>query len=554
MTESVSVRGNAHSFVWAFLGGFAVIWAMKIVAMKQTPPWPPVIVGIAASAAGIAIMLLYVARQRRSRPENDHPRLGDEVYYLGLLYTLTSLCVALVMLFLFDDGVPSSDPGRLLTENLAQRTDEMIGSFGIALLTTIAGIVIRMTLQGREAGGQATIIRIPRAGAPAERQGGVRSPGVEGLDVDLERFAYELRRQLQNSTNAFVSHANQAILQARTVHAHMDEMMREFHDGLEEKAQAELVRMEAIYMAIAGRAEEALNRTEAQHERVQYTLEKLDEQVRSMDASIERIRVGSGEVAENLGAVGTQAKASMQAFAEGGRAAADGLGALAAATAEEEAHHRIRTQFAKEIQDLLGQQAEDWTGVRRRASEALSELEQTNQALAGLGHVTRRANQELDGLPDVLHKAGEALERVAEVASAGGDIAALNDQAKALAEEFIGVAGAGKRQEEALDATVEKLRTLADVTGHEVDSHARLTEAIATIAEVAAAAGRHGESLRDTEREIRRINMGLEGVRNALEDEAPRLAEVLKQAIVAVDETRAGSHGTRSVLGRVFRR
>lgn len=547
VTESVSVRRNEYSFVWAFLGGFVVIFAMKVMVA-----WHPIVVGIAASASGIAIMVLYVAQQRRARPENEHPRLGDEVYYLGLLYTLTSLCAALVMLFLLDDGIPFLGQGRLLT--LEQRTDEMIGSFGIALLTTIAGIVIRMTLQGRESASQATIIRIPHAGASPERETRARSAEVEGLTVDLERYAYELRRQLQNSTNAFVSHANQAILQARTVHGHMDEMMREFHNGLEEKARTGLERMEAIYMTIAARAEEALKRTEAQQESVQYALEKLDAQVRSMDESIERIRVGSGEVAENLGAVGTQAKASMKAFAESGRAAADGLGALAAATAEEEAHHQIRTQFAKEIQELLGQQAGEWAGVQRRASEALNELERTNQALAGLGQVTQRTNQELTVLPDGLHKAGEALERLAELAGAGSDIVTLKDQAKALTEELIGVAGAGKRQEEALDATVEKLRALAEVAGREVDSHARLREAIATIAEVAATAGRYGESLRDTEREIQRVNLGLKRVRGEMEDEGPKLAEVLKQAIVAFDEAKTGSQGTRSVLDRVFRR
>ncbi len=549
VTDSVSVRRNANSFVWAYLGGI-----VAIVTIKLIDPWHPVVVGFVASAAGIIIMAFYAALQKRSRPENEHPRLGDEVYYLGLLYTLTTLCVALVMLFLLQDGVPIFGQGRLQALTLVERTDRMIGSFGIALLTTIAGIVIRMTLQGRGSGSEATIIRIPHPGVPAERQSGVRGAGVDGPTVDLERFAYELRRQLQNSTNAFVSHANQAILQAKTVHAHMDEMMRKFHDGLEERARTGLERMEAIYVSIAGRAEEALIQTEAQQERVHYALEKLESHVTSMDESIERIRVGSGEVAENLGAVGTQAKASVRAFVEGGRAVADGLGALAAATAEEEANHRIRTQFATEIQELLGQQAKDWTGVRRRASEALGELERTNQALAGLGQVTRRTNQELVVLPDVLHKAGDALERVAELSSAGRDIVLLKDQAKALTEEFIRVAGAGKRHEEALDATVEKLQALAKVAGHEVDSHARLTEAIATIAELAATAGRHGASLMDTEREIQGINMVLKGVRNAMEDEGPRLAEILKQAIVAVDEARARSQGTRSVLDRVFRR
>ena len=311
MTEIMSVRRNEYSFIWAFLSGFAMI-----VAMKLTAPWHPVLVGVAASAAGIAIMVLYAIQQKRARPENEHPRLGDEIYYLGLLYTLTSLCAALVMLFLLDDGIPYLRQGQSLT--LEKRTDEMIGSFGIALLTTIAGIVIRVVLQGRESTRQATTIRIPHAEVSPKRQTRARSAEVEGLTIDLERYAYELRRQLQNSTNAFVSHANQAILQARTVHGHMDEMMREFHDGLEEKVRTGLERMEVIYVTIAARAEEALKATEGQQERIQYALEKLDAQVRGMDESIERIRIGSGGVAENLRAVATQAKGK-HAGVRGGR-------------------------------------------------------------------------------------------------------------------------------------------------------------------------------------------------------------------------------------------
>ena len=546
--ENAPVRRAEYEFVWTFLAGFVLIFAMKLFA-----PGYPVVVGVATSMIAVAIMALYMAYQKRNRPANEHPRLGDEVYYLGLLYTLTSLCAALVTLFLFDEG------NRLLGGEekvaLEQRTNQLIGSFGIALLTTIAGIVLRMTLQRHSSESLATIIRIPHTGERVEREG-VRTRGleIEGVTVDLERYAYELRRQLQDATNAFTSHTNQAILQARTVHAHMEEMMRTFHDGLEEKARAELERMEATYRAIAGKAAETLKLTETQQARVQSVLEQLEAQVRIMDESIERIRVGSGETADNLGAIGAQAKASTQAFAESGQVVTDGLNALAAATAAEQTHQRVRVHFAEELRELLGQQAEEWTGVRQRANEALKELEQTNQALAGLGHVTRRTSEELAVLPDGLHKASDALGQLAEIGSTSSAIADLKDQAKTLTAEFIGVAGAGKRQGEALDATVEKLRALTEAAGHDVDSRTRLRESAARIADVVATAGRYGESLKDTEREIQRVNMGLKGVGNAMEDEGTKLAEVLKQAIVAFEEIRGGNGSTKSVLDRVFRR
>ena len=450
--DGTRVPKSEHGFEWTFALGFVVIVVTKLVAREQ-----PIYGGIAASVIGIAIMAIYMARQKRERPEGEHSRLGDEVYYLGLLYTLTSLCAALVSLFLLDELYPRDGGARSLVE----RTDEMVGSFGIALLTTMAGIVMRMPLQRRGAEGQATVIRIPHSLASGS---GGRSVEIEGTTIDLERYAFELRRQLQTSINAFASYSNQTILQARTTHAHMDEMMKAFHDGLEEKAKIELERLEAIYKAIASNAEEVMKRTETQQASVRSTLEQLESHLKSMDESIDRIRAGSGETAENLGAIGAQAKASTRALVESGQVVTEGLSALAKATDAEKTYQETRAQFTREM--------------------------------------------------------GETL----------------------------------KRQEEALDATVKKLQALAETAGRELEGQGKLKGAIAEIADVAATAGRYGERLKDTEREIQRINAGLKDVQSAMQDEGFKLAAVLKQAIIAFDEARQGGESTRSWIGRVFRR
>ena len=535
VTEKALVFKTEHTFEWAFGIGVTVIFLAKLIAQGH-----PIIGGIVASTLGIAIMFWYRNNQRRVRSEREQPRLGDEVYYLGLLYTLTSLCAALVSLFLLFEG----------EQTLEERTDEMIGSFGIALLTTMAGIVLRMTLQRGGMEGQETIIRIPHSASDSSG-GGVE---IEGVTVDLERYAYELRRQLQNSTNAFAAHANQAILQAKTIHAHMDEMMQAFHDGLEEKAKAELESLKAIYESVAEKAEEARQRTAAQQEGIQSALEKLETQVKRMDDSIERIRVGSGETAENLGAIASQAKASTQAFAESGKTVTEGLNALAEATDAEKTHHAVREQLAVEMGEMFNRQAEEWMGVQQQAGEALKQMEQTNQALARLGQEAQRTNTELTILPDGVRKASEAIEHLAEITSASNAISGLEANAKVVTEQLAGIAGAGRLHEEALDATVKKLQALAEVSDLEFEGRSKLKEAIAEIAEVATTAGRYKEDLKDTEREVQRINTGLKGVQNALQDEGLRLAEVLKQAIIAFDEAKHGDNNTRNILERMFRK
>lgn len=534
VTEKARVFKTEHAFEWAFGIGFVLIAVAKLIAQGQ-----PILGGVVASTLGIAIMCLYRINQSRIRPKSEQPRLGDEVYYLGLLYTLTSLCAALVSLFLLFGG----------EQTLEERTDEMIGSFGIALLTTMAGIVLRMTLQRGGMEGQETIIRIPHSASDSSSEG----VEIEGVTVDLERYAFELRRQLQNSTNAFTSHANQAILQAKTIHAHMDEMMKAFHDGLEEKAKAELESLKAIYKSVAEKAEEARQRTEAQQEGIQSALERLEAQVKRMDDSIERIRVGSGETAENLGAIAAQAKASTQAFAESGKTVTEGLNALAEATDAEKTHHVVREQLAVEMGEMFNRQAEEWMGVQQQASEALKQMEQTNQALARLGQEAQRTNTELTILPDGVRKANEAIEHLAEITSASNAVSGLEANAKVVTEQLAGIAGAGRRHEEALDATVKKLQALAEVSDLEFEGRAKLKEAIAEIAEVATTAGSYKEDLKDTEREVQRINTGLKGVQNALQDEGLRLAEVLKQAIVAFDEAKHEDNSTRNVFKRMFR-
>jgi len=179
--ESVPVRRAGYEFVWAFLAGFVLIFAMKWFAREH-----PVVVGIATSIIAVIIMALYLVHQKRTRPGHEHPRLCDVLYFLRLLYTFTSRCAARITLYLLGEG--SSSQGG--DERGDQRINELIGSFGIALLTTIAGIVMRMTFQGGASESPATVIRIPHTVERVEREGGrMRTVGIEGVTVDLERHA-----------------------------------------------------------------------------------------------------------------------------------------------------------------------------------------------------------------------------------------------------------------------------------------------------------------------------------------------------------------------------
>lgn len=101
------------------LAGFGLIFILKQLSFNSD------IIALCA----VAIMLLYGAVAFRVPAVSMRPdRLGDNFYYLGFIYTLASLSAAL---FQLRTGVGSD-------------IDQLLGSFGIALVTTIVGIAGRV--------------------------------------------------------------------------------------------------------------------------------------------------------------------------------------------------------------------------------------------------------------------------------------------------------------------------------------------------------------------------------------------------------------------------
>ena len=528
-----------YAFEWAFALGFVLIGAMKVFIRER-----PIAGGIIASIVGVAIMWLYVFQQRRYRSEAEWPRLGDEVYYLGLLYTLTSLCAALINLFLLEVN----------GQTIEQRTNEMIGSFGIALLTTMFGIVMRMPLQRQRAEPRSTTIRISHSG-----EGTV--PGAldslsgkgSGVAIDLERHAYELRRQLQNSTNAFASHTNQAIPQAKAAHVHMDDMMDAFQNGLEAKAKAQLVRLESTWEAAGQEARNVAQRIEGQQVAIQTVLERLETQIACMDEVIERVGSNSGEAARQLGSFGVQAQASARALEESGRIVRQGLNALAEAAAKEKAYQEDRAQTVKQMDDTLDQQAEQWSRVQQRASETLDGLSHTHDAMVQMGREVRLANKELATLPDGLRRVSSTIKVLVDFSSAVDELPDLNALSRAVAVQLSALADAGERYEHALESAMSNLQTLAGVAGSQFEGLEGMKGAIADMSDLATTLAKVVEGIGSTEEKIRLINTELGSVKNDIDKEGIQLAGVLKEAIFAFEEAKRGKKETKRWFHRFFR-
>lgn len=105
-------------FFGLFLAGSGLIWSLKVTGFSQ----------VIVTIFPLALMIVYVAIAlvtKRFRIRED--RVGDNIYYLGFLYTLVSLSYALYVY---------SPDGSGATE--------IITNFGIAISTTILGLAGRV--------------------------------------------------------------------------------------------------------------------------------------------------------------------------------------------------------------------------------------------------------------------------------------------------------------------------------------------------------------------------------------------------------------------------
>lgn len=113
---------KAAILVFATVGG-AAIWTLKIYVDSL----------LLRVVVPCGLLLLYAALTiLRTRYRLRYDQVGDNCYYLGFIYTLMSLGIAL---YLIQGNVTA---GRQVTE--------IIRDFGVALSTTLVGIVLRVFL------------------------------------------------------------------------------------------------------------------------------------------------------------------------------------------------------------------------------------------------------------------------------------------------------------------------------------------------------------------------------------------------------------------------
>ena len=286
---STPKRTNAFWFFVALFGGGTVIWWTKAAFADA---WLAAMV-----AAGVVLALaVYYVLNDEDAPEEE----GDNVYYLGLLFTLISLMIALVELFGGEtDGVRSPNDIHVLLE-----------SFGIALTSTVVGIACRVAVQNWQRSASAarselaedTVVPThPPAGASSRDLEKFNRALLEKITRDLIRGANALAR-FHRIVRSHASDTESYLL------SHSEALIREsaeFKDTLQRNAEtfAQELKNEAknTLDAVGGSLDAAAKQAEALPERLRSAHDAYLAEVREVTQSFhDDLRFASSQSLDTL--------------------------------------------------------------------------------------------------------------------------------------------------------------------------------------------------------------------------------------------------------------
>ena len=451
-------RDNALWFFVAFLGGGAGIWWTKSTFANA---WFAAMI-----AAGVILtLIIYYMLNDEDAPEEE----GDNVYYLGLLFTLTSLMFALVELFGADtDVVRSAERIRVLLEN-----------FGIALTSTVMGIAGRVAVQNWQ--------RIGSAGRSefAEDTAVPALPPAGASSRDLERLNRQLlgriARDLTQGANALArfhrivrSHASDSEDYLRN---HSETLNREsaaFKDTLQRNvetfAQELKSETENTLDAVGGSLSAAAKLVEALLERLQSAHDGYLTEVRETTRSFhDEIRSASGQSLDALRQNFDAAAQQAEALPERLRSAHDGYLTEVRETTRS-FHDEIRSASGQSL-DALRQNfdaaakqslslAQNVSTVHERIGKAVDVLGHASNASAAFGNSVHQAAKSTAVLELEVDKLRAALAETLRTITAEG--AAATEQAAKAAELFDALTRSVRTTEGETQRAAETLRVLAN--------------------------------------------------------------------------------------------
>lgn len=466
---SPSSPRSKFTILWAFLIGAAAIVVVRLLMTDAAGHlWSALI------AAGFAVLVMWLHGYYR-RDEADQERLADDTYYLGLLFTLVSLIYALVVLFLLDqDG------------DLTSRTNNLVGSFGIGLLSTLAGILGRIWLQGKSS---------EWAPPPAT--------GPDATSHDLDEPVMELRRQVREAANAMSHFTRITLSEANQTRTHMKRVVDRYHRDLQQSAEQALKKSteywEEVNENVASLCD-ALEATRSAFSAMSATLQSGAENTAEalQTAASETINQLRSEAESSSRETGRLMHSHVERFSESWHAAIAPLDPLKDAlldstraysefaqsirsrTESEKAHaerltNDLRSNLASSVHEFKADAAQAW----REASNQVSIPAQALVSAAESAHGSlKQGEASMQGLIEQMKVANDALALLSEgVVSAHAHLSQLNAATEHTSKQL-------NEAQEALDSSRKDGEMIASV-GHFSESVQELTKTLLELTELA---------------------------------------------------------------------
>ena len=241
---------NPKTFLVCFLLGSVGIVILKWLDMPQ----------VVVTACPVAIMLGYAIRHRKLRVYLN--LVGDNLYYLGLLYTLVSLAASLYEFSPKEEDIESITP--------------IITNFGVAIFSTILGVAFRVYFSLNQTD-------------PEEIEQRAR--------VELAEVVRELNFGIGEATRSFLQ-------SSREMQENLRRGLNETKNAIDENLQQSLSRLDTAIANFVTTVEKADDRFGQNQQNLQRGFEEaqsvIDDAADVLGESRQKLQEGSDAMAESL--------------------------------------------------------------------------------------------------------------------------------------------------------------------------------------------------------------------------------------------------------------
>lgn len=358
-------RQDVLVFLAAGLGGAGLYFFQLYI---NAPQW----VKTTTLVSVLVVYALVVAKTPRLRVRLD--QAGDNAYYLGLLFTLMSMAVAL---YQFGEALHAGDD--------KSGTAAILSNFGIALFTTIAGILIRVVLHQMrvDPADVESMTRIELSEASKRVKA-----NLDVVSTQVAQFHDELRQRTSDAVQSLIDLTSKDLSefasQVTAASSTLVEELKKSQTTVLDQAEASSNTM----MAFTDSAEQAIGRLRAVEPPPLKLATRLERVTESLEGFADQLRIANDRISE----AGSVTSGSTKEVAEAISAAIEGIRRVQNATVENHgdvlkrmeativAFDKAAVGFAKSV-EMDASAIRELEASNRRYAEAVREAELASDAV-----------------------------------------------------------------------------------------------------------------------------------------------------------------------------